>query len=102
MDNEIEATDFRAIKIECNEKISIVESKLNDLNTKNKEVLNIRPIAERAINNLKQLDLFYENSSVEGKRYLISTLFIEKLVYDGDRFRTTLVHETMKPPSIST
>jgi site-specific DNA recombinase len=94
LDNEIEATDFRAIKIECNEKISIVESKLNDLNTKNKEVLNIRPIAERAINNLKQLDLFYENSSVEGKRYLISTLFIEKLVYDGDRFRTTLVNET--------
>lgn len=47
------------------EKIFIIESKLSELNTKNKAVLNIRPIAERAIENLTNLDLFYENSSVE-------------------------------------
>lgn len=75
LDNDIDAVDFRAIKNECNGKISIVESKLSELNIENKAALNIRPIAERAIKNLTDLDLFYENSSVEGKRYLISTLF---------------------------
>lgn len=77
LDNEIDAVDFRAIKVECNEKITIIESKLSELNAKNKAVLNIKPIAERAINNLMNLDVFYENSSVEGKRYLISCLFPE-------------------------
>jgi len=28
------------------------------------------------------------------QKILISTLFTEKLVYDGDRFRTTIVNET--------
>ena len=71
----------------------MVESKLSELNTKNKAALNIRPIAERAIKNLTDLDLFYENSSVEGKRYLVSCLFPEKMEYDGDRYRTLLVNE---------
>lgn len=93
LDNDIDAIDFRAIKNESSEKISIIESKLSELNTKNKAVLNIRPIAERAIGNLTNLDLFYENSSVEGKRYLISCLFPEKMEYDGDRYRTLLVNE---------
>ena len=94
LDDEIEASDFRKIKNDCAQKILVIESNLNELNTKNKEILNIRPIVERAIKNLRCLDLFYENSGVEGKRFLISTLFTEKLVYDGDRFRTTIVNET--------
>lgn len=93
LDNAIDAVDFRSIKIESNEKIAILESKLAELNTKNKAVLNIKPIAERAINNLTNLDLFYENSSVEGKRYLISCLFPEKMEYNGDRYRTPQVNE---------
>ena len=93
MDNALDAVDFRTIKVEGNEKIVILESKLAELNTKNKAVLNIKPIAERAINNLTNLDLFYENSSVEGKRYLISCLFPEKMEYNGDRYRTPQVNE---------
>ncbi|RZK40051.1 MAG: hypothetical protein EOO90_16480 [Pedobacter sp.] len=93
LDNEIDAIDFRAIKVDCNEKIAILESKLAELNTKNKAVLNVRPIAERAINNLMNLELFYENSSVEGKRYLLSCLFPEKKGYNGDRYRTPIVNE---------
>ncbi|MBB4108514.1 hypothetical protein GGQ60_002495 [Pedobacter zeae] len=54
---------------------------------------NIRAIAKRAIKNLTNLDLFDENSSVEGKRYLISCLFPEKMEYNGDRYRTLLVNE---------
>ena len=93
LDNDIDAIDFRSIKADGNEKISILEAKLSELNTKNQAILNIRPIAARAISNLSNLDLFYENSSVEGKRYLISCLFPEKLEYNGDRYRTLLVNE---------
>ncbi|WP_443944277.1 hypothetical protein ACJVDH_15310 [Pedobacter sp. AW1-32] len=93
LNNDIDAENFRAIKNECSDKISIVESKLSELNLTNKAVLNIRPVAERAIENLNKLDLFYENSSVEDKRYLVSCLFSEKLLYDGDRYRTLLLNE---------
>ncbi|WP_316851573.1 recombinase family protein [Pedobacter agri] len=93
LDDEIEPTDFRAIKTDCNEKIAILESKLSETNNKNNVVLNIKPIAEKALANLMNLDIYYENSSVEGKRYLISALFPEKMEYNGDRFRTPWVNE---------
>lgn len=38
-------------------------------------------------------DFVYKNSSVEGKRYLVSCIFPEKMEYDGDRYRTLLANE---------
>jgi site-specific DNA recombinase len=88
LDNDIEVVEYRAIKEECNEKISRIEAKLNDLNVENSTVIDIRPIAKEAVNSLRLLDEFYEKASVEGKRYLVGILFPEKLTYDGTMYRT--------------
>lgn len=76
------------IKEQCNEKITRLEAKLNDLKAQNDVILDIRPIAEEAINNLRSLDGFYEKADVEGKRYLLGMLYPEKLTYDGAMYRT--------------
>jgi site-specific DNA recombinase len=88
LNNDIGAVDYRAIKEECNEKISRLEGRLNDLNVENSTVIDIKPIAKEAINSLRLLDEFYEKASVEGKRYLVGILFPEKVTYDGAMYRT--------------
>ncbi|GAA3964881.1 recombinase family protein [Pedobacter ginsengiterrae] len=93
LEGDIDALDFRTVKNTCNEKIERLEGKLNELNTQNKKVLNIKLVAERALINLKKLDVFYDNADVEGKRFLISCLFPEKLVYDGVQHRTQMVNQ---------
>jgi len=52
LDDEIDATDFRAIKNGCTI-LKFQSLNLNEINTKNNEIINIKPIAERAIDNLK-------------------------------------------------
>lgn len=42
--------------------------------------------------NIEQLDEFYDKSSVEGKRYLISFLFQQKLTYENGNYRTPLMN----------
>ena len=93
LENGIDSADFRSIKAECNEKITRLEAKLSDLQVQNASLLNIRPIAEKAILNLQNLDILYENASTEGKRYLVGTLFPENLIYDGEVYRTPVVNE---------
>jgi hypothetical protein len=93
LDNNIDAVDFRAMKLECAEKVTRLEASLSELNAQNAGLLDIRSIAEQAINNLRNVDILYEKSDTEAKRYLVATLFPEKLVYDGEVYRTPLMNE---------
>jgi site-specific DNA recombinase len=93
LENDIDSADFRSIKAECNEKITRLEAKLSDLQVQNASLLNIRPIAEKAILNLQNLDILYEEATTEGKRYLVGTLFPDNLIYDGEVYRTPIVNE---------
>ncbi len=93
LNNDIEAADYRLIKEQCNEKITRLEARLSELNVQNAVVLDIRPIAQQAIENLRQLDKFFENSGTMGKRYLVAMLFPEKLTYSEGGYRTTKMNE---------
>ena len=43
--------------------------------------------------NIEQLDVFYDKSSIERKRYLISMVFQQKLTYENGTYRTLLMNE---------
>ncbi|MDQ0964863.1 hypothetical protein QFZ20_000266 [Flavobacterium sp. W4I14] len=88
LNSDIEATDYRIIKDQCNEKITRLEARLSDLNAENHAILDIKPIAEEAMNSLRLWDEFYEKADVEGKRYLVGMLYPEKLTFDGGMCRT--------------
>lgn len=66
---------------------------MSDLKAQNDVILDIRPIAEEAINNLRMLDEFYEKADIEGKRYLLRMLYPEKLTFDGALYRTTSMNQ---------
>jgi site-specific DNA recombinase len=91
--DEIESGEFRRIKEECNEKITRLEARLNEVMVQNSTLLDIRPIAEAAIKSLELLDKLYDDATIQGKRYLVGMLYPEKLTFDGVGCRTLKMNE---------
>lgn len=93
LNNDITSADYRIIKEQCNEKITRLEAQLNHMTAQNAVILDIKPIAQQAIENLQELDKLYERAGVEGKRYLVGMLYPEKLTYSEGGCRTTKMNE---------
>jgi site-specific DNA recombinase len=87
---DIEADDYRIIKSESEEKIRRLEVKLT---TMVKENINVETLLNYAASNISQLDVLYTNGSVIQKRKIISSIFPEKLTFDGFQYRTTRTNE---------
>ncbi len=75
LNNDIEPSDYRVIKEQCKEKITRLEGQLNHMTAQNAVILDIKPIAQQAFENLEHLDKLYEKAGVEGKRYLVGCCF---------------------------
>jgi site-specific DNA recombinase len=91
--NEIEPSEYRAIKVDYEKKISGLESKLMELS---KESSNIEPLLNKALTTLTSLDKLYENSNNENKRKIIGSIFPEKLTFDGFGYRTARLNEAVQ------
>ncbi len=89
---DIEADDYRTIKSETKEKIHRLEAKLTASVT---ETTDIEPLLNKAISNISQLDVLYSNGSITQKRKIISSMFPEKLTYDGFQYRTNRVNKAI-------
>jgi site-specific DNA recombinase len=88
---QIEPADFREMKSEYSTKLEKLEVKLSA--TKHDEI-NIKSLLDKGVNNLLKLDYLYEIADIEKKREIISSIYPEKLTFDGNDFRTI---ESMKP-----
>jgi len=88
LNDDISSADYRLIKEQCGENITRLEARLNELNTQNAAVLDMKTIVQEAVECLLNLDKLYENASVEGKRYLVGMLYPQKLTYTKGGCRT--------------
>ncbi len=89
---DIEADDYRLIKSESEEKINRLEVQLTASVT---DTTNIGPLWDKAISNISQLDVLYSEGTVTQQRKVISSMFPEKLTFDGFQYRTTRVNEAI-------
>ncbi|HEV8083723.1 MAG TPA: recombinase zinc beta ribbon domain-containing protein [Chitinophagaceae bacterium] len=90
---DIEANDYRTINSETEEKIHRLEAKLTASVT---ETTDIEPLLNKVISNISQLNVLYSNGSIIQKRKIISSMFPEKLTFDGFQYRTTRVNEAIR------
>lgn len=51
---------------------------------------------EEGISIFKNVNAFYENATIEGKRQIIKSIFNEKLIYSPKYFKTSHLDETIK------
>ena len=90
---DIDALDFKTIKVESEKQIAILEAKLNEMKedkTDNKLLVN------QAVDYLAKLDKVYQDGPTIKKRQLIGSIFPEKLTFDGEIFRTTRLNEAVQ------
>jgi site-specific DNA recombinase len=85
VDQKMEPEDFKEVKTECNTKITQLENRLEDCIP---ESVSMQSRIGTALNALYKLDVLYENGTPEERRQIISSIYPEKLSFDGKAFRT--------------
>ena len=59
------------------------------------DTCHIGPLWDKAISSISQLDVLYERGTVIQKRKVVSSMFPEKLTFDGFQYRTQRVNEAI-------
>ena len=90
---QIDPADYRDMKDEYSRKLEKLELKLS--NSSN-EVDDIKGLFSVGLKRLFRLDYIYENGDVEKKREVISSMFPEKMVFDGFALRTNRINEVVQ------
>ena len=92
LSGDIDGLDFKSIKADCEKQIQVLEAKLGSIS---EEVGDLGPALEKAIENLSKLDTIWIEATTIKKRQIIGSIFPEKLIFDGENFRTTRVNEAV-------
>ncbi len=90
---QIDPADFREMKTEYSNKLEKMEAKLN---ASTNDKVDIKNLLDKGINNLLKLDYLYETADIEKKREIISSMFPEKLSFDGFAVRTIRINEGVR------
>lgn len=92
VEGEIEKDTFSRVK-------AAYQKDLTDLKIKKTEIQsakgNYDEYLDFGIMLLSKLDVFYGNASVEGKRSIICSIFGQKIVFDGENYRTFFLNEVV-------
>ncbi len=92
-DQKLDPEDYRELKLDCTNKITVLEAKLSGSTHVEK---GIDGLLKEAIGNLYKLVALYEEGTVTQKRQIIGSIYPEKLVFDGFRYRTTRLNEAVR------
>ena len=90
---EIEPSEYKTIKAEYEKKIERLDCTIFELSRQSD---NTDDLLKKAVQSLSQMDQLYENSDNEVKRQIIGSIFPEKMVFDGQSYRTTRVNEAVR------
>lgn len=93
LSEQIEPSDYREMKSDYEEKISRLEAKISSISN---NVENIEPLLNKGLENLLRLDKIYENGTSEEQRKIISSMYPEKLTFDGFILRTPRINEAIQ------
>jgi site-specific DNA recombinase len=85
----IDSSDFKAIKADYLKKINGINMRMSMLEEALNEENNIQNLAQNALKALTNLPNLYKTASIEAKRYIVQTIFLDVLIYNGNGYRTT-------------
>ncbi len=90
LDDAIDALDYKAIKVDCENKLQILEAKLTGFS---KSTFNLDACVDKALTALSNLQVIYNQGDTLAKRAIIGSIFPEKLYFDGSSYRTAKINE---------
>ncbi len=89
VDGTLDDDDFNLIKVDTNTKIEKLERELGKISNRNKE---IDSLLEYGLNKLSGLGSRYVEGTVKERREILSSIFPENIVFDGEVYRTPRVN----------
>lgn len=91
LSGDIDAADYKTIKKESEDTLTTLDAKLNGLlSIDHNDIDSLTNIGETL---LSQIDKLYIQADVKGKREIVSSMFPEKIVFDGKEHLTPRVNE---------
>lgn len=90
LDDAIDSGDYKAIKLECEMHLHILEGKLTGYT---KPTYDLEVCVSNALKTLSSVNITYEEGDTEVKRSIISSIYPEKLYYENSSYRTARVNE---------
>ncbi len=96
LSEDIDPIDYRTIKTECENKLTRLEAKLAENTTTASSTISIDKLIEKAVSTLSHLDIIYSEANVIKKREIISSIYPEKLSFDGLQYRTPRINEAVR------
>jgi len=88
LNEDIEAADFRAVKLEAEREITVLESNISELRSNNMGQGEIEKILDLALISLTSIDKVYCKSDHYGKRKLLGSIYPEKFNLEQLKVRT--------------
>ena len=92
LDGEIDASEFKSMRIEIEERITKLTQQLNHVNAC---LLNIEEKTLKATNIILNVGLMYSQGSTHQKRKIASSIFTNKLIFDDQKVRTLQINEVI-------
>ncbi|HEY4875431.1 MAG TPA: hypothetical protein VIH86_07650 [Puia sp.] len=92
VNEEIDAEDFKMIKMECEQERTSLESEFISLNFVSEP---IEKLLNQVFANMPQLDILYDRGPISDQRKIISSIFPGKLIFDGNEYRTIRTNEVV-------
>ena len=74
-------------------KLEKLEAKLTSCNH---DIVDFNDLLNKGVKNLLKLDYVYETEDTEKKREIISSMYPEKMTFDGFSLRTNRINESSK------
>ncbi len=93
MIDEITRNEYHDFKKDCESQMEKIEARLFALSSQTEK---IDGILRKAVENLENLEELYDAGDNLRKRKLLSSMFPEKLVFDGVNFRTNRLNEAVE------
>jgi site-specific DNA recombinase len=98
LDGVIENEIYKTKEDELSNEIQKLESEKSQLNTYEKDSMEFIKFGLHVI---KNIGTFFEKSTINTKQKLISSIFKEKLVFNGEKYRTPILNKGLELISLS-
>lgn len=89
---DLDGAEYKKIKSDSERQITILEGKLVDSSVKK---AGIGPLLDMALKILSRLPELYQSADSEEKRHIVSSMFPQKLTFDGEQHRTLFVNDAI-------
>ncbi len=94
---KIDTDDYTIIKKECEVELNRLEAKLSNYAS---NPVKIEELLSKAVGIMANISVWFQNADNERKRAIIDSMYPEKLSFDGDVHRTTILNEVVEKISL--